>query len=691
MAYTHGDDFSAPPADGTDALGSRSLNLLPQTESIGMIPEYSVQYVRWVALAALIIVTLVVAPARNALSQSALPVDTLLAHAQEHSRTQPAEALEMAERALALAQQTGDLSGQAQSLYEIGGIHHVHGRLDDALDAVTRSQQLFETAGDQAGLAGALNAEGYVHERRGQAPLALNAHLRALELYRQLGDAENVARVTDCIAIVYSRQENVTQALRYHRQAVEMYQELDSPRNLALSYNNLGVTLVDAGDYDEALLSLQHTLAFAEEADDQYLTVLAFNNIGLALNRLGQPLEAKESLMKGLRLSEEMGLTTATAAICEELGNVYLALGDLDLALHFAQRSLALAIEINDTHQTYSIQGLLAQIYAARGEYEQAYIYQQLHSAARDSLFDAEKAEIISRMQMNHEMEGMEQKIESLHQQNRIRSLQAQQRQNVLLGGLGVLVLVTGFSINRYRLKQRANRLLTMKNEEIERQREALRANLEEKSMMLEEKELLVREIHHRVKNNLQVLSSMLRLQAQALEDPAALSPMQDMQARVLSMSFLHRELYDEDDSTHVEMQRYVETLSRYLLHAFNADGRVRCRVHAHDAWFNADTAVPLGLILNELLSNSIKHAFPDGKQGSVRVDLCRVEAEDWYELTVSDDGTGWSGRTAPEQRPTVGLTLVRMMARQLRGTMQQANGIGLTHTIRFKAKRAQA
>src|SRR5690606_16418215 len=257
-------------------------------------------------------------------------------------------------------------------------------------------------------------------------------------------------------------------------------------------------------------------------------------------------------------------------------------------------------------------------------------------------------------------MEGMEREIESLHQQGRIQRLQAQQRQNALLGGLGVLVLVAGFSLNRYRLKQKANRLLMEQNEAIRRQREALRAHLEEKTLMLEEKELLVREIHHRVKNNLQVLSSMLRLQAQALEHPAALAPMQDMQARVLSMSFLHRELYGEDDSTHVEMQRYIETLSRSLLHAFNADGRVRCCVHAHGARFNADTAVPLGLILNELLSNALKHAFPDERQGSIRVDLRRADAEDGYELVVSDDGAGWSGRADPEQTATVGLTLVR-------------------------------
>lgn len=469
-----------------------------------------------------------------------------------------------------------------------------------------------------------------------------------------------------------------------------LYQELDDPPNLALSYSNLGVTLVDAGSYDEALLSLQHTQTFAEEADHQYLKVVALNNIGLALNRSGRSHEAKEYLLKGLRMSEEIGNVSVMTTISDELGRVYLALGDLDLALHYAQRSLELATEARDLHQVHIVQELLAQIYAGRGEYEQAYAYQQLHSIARDSLFGVEQAELITRMQTRHEIENMEQKIERLHQENQIEALQAQQRQNVLLAGLAVLVLVIVFSFNGYRLKQKANRLLTSQNDEIKRQREALRVNLEEKSLMLEEKDLLVKEVHHRVKNNLQVLSSMLKLQARALEDHAALSPIQDMQTRVLSMSFLHRELYGEEYSIDVEMQQYVETLSSYLLHAFNAEGRIRHQIYAHGVRLNADTAVPLGLILNELLSNAIKHAFPGGKEGSVQVDLRRAEMEGWYELTVSDDGAGWVGTVMPRQSTSVGLTLVQMMTRQLHGTMQHANGTGLTHTIRFKAKGAE-
>lgn len=618
-------------------------------------------------------------------------VDALLARVEERLNTHPDEALHLAEEALLLAQRTGDKNGEAQSLRMIGNIHFRNDRLGQALDHLARAQRLFESTEDQAALVGVLNRIGDIHTRRGDLPHALRAHLEALDLCEELGNEEGVAQAFNSIGYVYHRQKNAAQAIRYFRQAVRLHRTLEDPRNLALSYSNLGAALLDAGAYDEALVSLRRTLSFSERTKDSVLTAVASNNAGVALNRSGRPTQALEHLHKALRMSEETGFNHLAAATFDELARAYLTLGDLDRALRFARRSLAMGVKTKDVVWIQNAHEVLSSIHAARGEYEQAYVNHRRYSAMKDSLFDVEKAEIISRMQTRHELEGMEQQIESLHQQNRIRSLQAQQRQNVLLGGLGVLVLVVGFSFNRYRLKQKANRLLTAKNAEIGRQREALRENLEEKSLMLEEKDLLVREIHHRVKNNLQLLSSMLRLQAQTLQSPAALAALQDMQARVLSMSLLHRELYGEENATHVEMQGYIETLSRFLLRAFNADGRVRCPVHAHDTQLNADTAVPLGLILSELLSNALKHAFPDERQGVVRVDLRRTEIADGYELTVSDDGVGWAEEAPPEKPATVGLTMVRVMTRQLRGTAQQTNGVGLTHTIRFKAKEGRA
>ncbi len=614
-------------------------------------------------------------------------VDTLLARAERRLHTSPADALRLAEEALALAQRRGNQRGEATSLQVIGDIHYAQDRLDQALDDLERARRLFEATGDRAGMAGALNRIGNIHTRRGNLPQALRAHLQALDLSEQLEDEEGMAEAFSDIGHVYQRQENAAQAVHYVRRAVRLYEASDNQQGLARAYSNLGLALVDMGAYDEAIPYLRHTLAFSEEAGDPRGTAIAFNNIGVALNRSGHPAEALGYLRKALRMGEEIGFDYLLAMICDELGRSYLALRRLDLALTFAQRSLALGEKAEDAYNIHLSYEVLSRIHAARGEHEQAYAYHQHYGAAKDSLFDAEKAEIISRIQTRHELEGMEQQIETLYQQSRIRVLQSEQRQNVLLGGLGALVLVAGFSFNRYRLKQRANRLLMEKNEEIGQQGEVLRVTLEEKSLMLEEKEVLVKEIHHRVKNNLQILSSMLRLQVQALENPAALAALQNMQARVLSMGLLHQELYGEDNSTHVDMQGYVEKLSRCLLRAFNADGRVHCSVQAHGTQLDADTAVPLGLILNELLSNALKHAFPGEKSGVVRVDLHRTEEKGWYEMTVSDDGIGWSEGPVPEKTVTVGLTLIGVMTRQLRGTMQRTNGVGLTYTMRFKAK----
>jgi len=612
-------------------------------------------------------------------------VDALLDRARERLRTHPDDALRLADEALTLARRIGDPAREAAGLRVVGSVHLAQGRLDQALDHLTHAQLLFEQIGDRAGLAGALNEAGYVRTRQGNLAEALRAQLRALNLYEQIGDEDGMAGAYGGIGHVYHRQKDAAWAVHYLRRAVTLRQKTGDPRELALSYSNLGAALLDAEAFDEALQALRHTLSYSEEARDSLLTAVASNNIGVALNRLGRPDEALRQLQKALQTSEAIGNAHLSAAICDELARVYLRLGILDRALGFAHRSLEMAERTEDAVWVQNAYEVLFSIHAARGDYEQAYVHHSRYSAVKDSLFDVEKAEIVARMQARHELVDMEQQIESLHQQNRIQTLQAQQRQNALLGGLGALLLVAGFSISRYHVKQQANCLLISKNQEIEEQRAALRTSLAEKDLLLDEKEVLVREVHHRVKNNLQVLSSVLRLQMHTLESPAAVAALEDMQARIHSMALLHRELYGEDFSTHIDMQGYIVKLSQCLLRSFRADGGVNCCVHAHGTRLNADTAVPLGLILNELLSNALKHAFPDGRKGDIQIHLSPMDEPGWYEVTVADDGVGW-GRME-EEPATVGLTLVRVMTRQLHGTLRRTNGVGLTTTIRFRAK----
>jgi PAS domain S-box-containing protein len=202
----------------------------------------------------------------------------------------------------------------------------------------------------------------------------------------------------------------------------------------------------------------------------------------------------------------------------------------------------------------------------------------------------------------------------------------------------------------------------------------------------LREKELLLKEVHHRVKNNLQVISSLLNLQARHVVDPRALELFKESQNRVRSIALFHEKLYQAKDLGHVEAFEYLNTLIANLLAAYGAKPTaVSLEVEREDILLGVDVAIPLGLVLNELISNALKHAFPDGRRGQIRVQLGRCD-KDRYRLVVSDNGVGFPADLDFRNAPSLGLQLVCTLVDQLAGTIELIGAPGTTFNVTFDA-----
>lgn len=210
------------------------------------------------------------------------------------------------------------------------------------------------------------------------------------------------------------------------------------------------------------------------------------------------------------------------------------------------------------------------------------------------------------------------------------------------------------------------------------REEEKLRASLREK-------EVLLKEIHHRVKNNLQIISSLLNLQSAHIRDPRALEVFKEGQGRVRSMALIHEKLYQSADLARVDFSEYISNLAAYLFRSYEVNaGAVKLSVEAEDVLLGVDTAIPCGLIINELVSNSLKHAFPGGTGGSINITLRPAGAER-LTLIVADDGVGLPGGFDARDTPSLGLQLVNTLARQLGGKVSVAEGAGTTFSITFR------
>jgi two-component sensor histidine kinase len=201
----------------------------------------------------------------------------------------------------------------------------------------------------------------------------------------------------------------------------------------------------------------------------------------------------------------------------------------------------------------------------------------------------------------------------------------------------------------------------------------------------LREKEVLLKEIHHRVKNNLQVISSLLNLQARYLPDPAAREIFRGSQHRVQSIALVHEKLYQSADLAHVGFSDYAAALLDNLFETFDAHERgISKIVDVGAVRLGVDIAVPCGLIVNELVTNALKHAFPNGRKGTVRVVLC--EGEDGaLDLTVGDDGVGMPPDLDPRKTSSLGLDLVFTFAAQIDATVEIGNQNGTSFRFRFR------
>ncbi|MEP6961132.1 MAG: histidine kinase dimerization/phosphoacceptor domain -containing protein [Acidobacteriota bacterium] len=202
----------------------------------------------------------------------------------------------------------------------------------------------------------------------------------------------------------------------------------------------------------------------------------------------------------------------------------------------------------------------------------------------------------------------------------------------------------------------------------------------------LREKEVLLEEVHHRVKNNLQVVSSLLGLQARSIGDSETRKKLQESQHRVQSMALLHECLYRSDDLARIDFADYIEKLSEQLFHSYGAAGHVHLKMNLAKLHLDMDAAVPCGLIVNELLSNALKYGFPDGRTGEVRVELSQP-APDTAQLTVTDNGVGLPEAFDWTTSRTLGLRLVRTLAQQLNSELECSRAGGTKFSILFPIK----
>ena len=377
----------------------------------------------------------------------------------------------------------------------------------------------------------------------------------------------------------------------------------------------------------------------------------------------------------------------------KEVGEFYLKRNDFKKAGFYLRKALSFSPQKNAPSTVKDIHFMLFKVDSTAGNYLSAIRHFRQHKALNDSIFNEVKSRQFAELEVKYATAKKVQQIQ--RQQNELDK--GETMRNGILAGAILLLGMLGVSYNQYRLKQRSNQLLEAKQLEINQKNQSLQHILDEKELLihdkdnlldekeglLEEKEWMLKEIHHRVKNNLQIITSLLHSQGVYLKDKAALSAIRESQNRVHVMALLHQKLYQSDQLSTIPMAEYIEEIVDYLLVTFARQDSVIKRMALSPINMDVILAVPLGLILNEVVTNSLKYAFPASQTGSICIELI-VLTEKTYRLTISDDGVGFPPDLNPNRSRTLGMSLIRGLSKQLGGKLQinQFNGVQISLTF---------
>ena len=320
---------------------------------------------------------------------------------------------------------------------------------------------------------------------------------------------------------------------------------------------------------------------------------------------------------------------------------------------------------------------------SALGNSASALNHYQIYTALNDSLVTNRNSQQLTELQLQYDTENKDQNIRLLTQQSQLQQTRIHNQEiirNVIIVGLIVLLIFSGLIYSRYLLNKRVNEKLARKQDEINGQNKILQK-------LLEEKEWLLKEIHHRVKNNLQIVISLLNSQSAFLENKDALEAIQKSQHRMHAMSLIHQKLYQSDNMASIDMHWYIHELVSYIKESFNTDKKVNFILDIDQAELDVAQAVPLGLILNEAITNAIKYAFPESQKGRVSISF-KADLNDICSLWISDNGIGLPPGFDPLLNESLGMSLMQGLSEQLDGSLLVRNNEGLTLNITFKRNR---
>ena len=605
------------------------------------------------SLAILLIFRLLLSEVTASTFQDGTPISNqdslvLLIRAQKESDTQVARTtLEMLTKKM-----ISNAGNQALVDLLEGEILLAENNANAGLEKIEESRSMFEKISNRRGLALVYDVLTKYNLRIAKYPEALTWAFKAIAIREEINDLFGLAQSFIEIADIYWYYQRFDESIEYGLKAVQLIEGQGPSLQLAAAYKMLSESYLEIPDYDLALDYIDRSIKTKQTLNVSTLelasSINSRGNIYKFMDRLD---EALTDYAHVLEVCETAGHQIGMRASLANLGHVHLIKKEYAKAVPYKLRALEIQEKTGQVQQVAENLLHLSEAYAGLGDYSTAYIYRVKLDSVKSIEHNQALDKLTNELGVKYETEKKEEAIANLSNRVRLQTISL---------GLGALILL--IALVAALIFRKLNRKLKLKNYE---------------------NEILLKEIHHRVKNNLQILSSLLSLQSEHLVDMSARDAITEGKNRVESMSMIHQRLYTKRDITSVDIKEYISELARYLEDAFSISGKeIKIQEEINYETMDVDYAIPLGLIINELVTNSVKYAFSGINKGVISLHLWPENKK--LNLKVSDNGQGVGNLSANDITTSFGSMLISTLSRKLKGEISIDLQSGYSTLIKF-------
>lgn len=573
---------------------------------------------------------------------------------------------------LELAKEAMDSSAISACENNIGLVYYARGDYQSCIYNYKQALVIKDSLHQEVDVAKAYLNIGIAYKELGTYDLALENLLKAARYFEKQNVSRELASCYNTIGNIQLEMGNTEAALSYHFKSLKVREEVNFKSGIAKSLTNIGDVYKTQGKYDFALLYLDSSLAIKRELNDPVMIASSLDLIGEVYFLQKNYAEAERFYKESLAVKKEIEDPKGTATTLNNLGKLYLEWGKSDAAAKALEEGRALARETGAKNVLLKNYETTIELLRKQNKPAEALHFFDLFTKLKAEILDEQKNKAIAELQVKYQTEKKEQEIALFNERDKVQEALLS-RQHVLIFSLGIgavlLLVIILLLTNAYRARRK--------------DLSQSRIIIEQKQAMIGQKQTMMRELHHRVKNNLQVLSSIIGLQQHRTEDEQSRLVLLAIEHRLHAMMLIHQDLYGEQIDSQLDMGKYIRALAENLLLSYGLSGKkMQLSVSADPLLLDADRALSLGFICNEVISNAFKHAFHGVKDPQLTIRLvCEAET---VLLSIADNGSGMPDEINISQSNSFGIRLIQLLAGDLRASFSFITG---TAGTRFELK----